>query len=171
MPDDDAAEGLGKIINDFVCQRMGGKFLSWLYLVSLAYISKAMSLTTSAAPIRLILMGCEFLSRIRWTSICHVVMQQYRQQPELMAQGIAIVISLASMTAGGPALAAKTVGTWLLQATINWRVVTQCGAGMALLGALAMKVGVSNPQVQQNAALESSTNIIVGVDEENNRNA
>jgi hypothetical protein len=42
---------------------------------------------------------------------------------------------------------------------------------MALLGALAMKVGVLDPQVQQNAALESSTNRIVGVDEENIQNA
>jgi hypothetical protein len=93
-------KGLGKIINDkiindFVCQRMGGKFLSWLYLVSLAVLSKAMSLTTSAAPICLILMGCEVLSSIRWMSICHVMMQQYRQQPELMVQGIAIIISFA----------------------------------------------------------------------------
>jgi hypothetical protein len=151
--------GFGKIINGFVCQRLGGQRSSWLYLVGLAVLSVAMSLTTSAAPIGLILMGFEFLSSIQWTSICHVMMQQYQQQPELMARGIAI-ISLASTTG---ALAAKTFGACLLQAT-NWRVVTQCGAGVALLGALTMKVGVSDPQVQH--ALEP-TKIIGGAENQN----
>jgi predicted MFS family arabinose efflux permease len=132
--------GFGKIINGFVCQRMGGRRSSWLYLVALAVLSLGMSVTTSAAPIGFILMGYEFLSSIQWTSLCYVMAQKYKKQPELMARGIAI-ISLAS-TLG--ALAAKTFGAALLQAT-NWRVVTQCGAGIALLGAMAMKLGVSEP--------------------------
>jgi hypothetical protein len=110
MPDDDAAEGLGKMINDFVCQRMGGKFLSWwLYLVScLADISKvSMSLTTSAAPIHLL----DFDGvRISFQDSMDVHLSRRDATVstttglELMARG-----SLASMTAG--ALAAKTVGT------------------------------------------------------------
>ena len=144
--------GFGKIINGFVCQKFGGRRSSWLYLVALAILSVCMSLTTSAAPIGLILVGYEFLSSIQWTSLCYVMAQQYKQQPELMARGIAI-ISLASTTG---ALAAKTFGAALLQAT-NWRVVTQFGAGSALLGALAMKIGVSDPQVE--ATVESTDRI------------
>jgi sugar phosphate permease len=148
--------GFGKIINGFVCQRLGGRRSSWLYLVALAVLSVGMSVTTSAAPIGLILMGYEFLSSIQWTSLCYIMTQQYEQQPELMGRGIAI-ISLASTTG---ALAAKTFGAALLSAT-NWRIVTQCGAGSALLGALAMKIGVTDPQVPKDA-LESTNKKIGG---------
>jgi sugar phosphate permease len=144
--------GFGKIINGFVCQSLGGRRSSWLYLVALAFLSVGMSVTTSAAPIGLILMGYEFLSSIQWTSLCYVMSQHYQQQPELMARGIAI-ISLASTTG---ALSAKMFGAALLQAT-NWRIVTQFGAGSALLGALAMKIGVSDPRAQDTS--ESTSRI------------
>jgi sugar phosphate permease len=144
--------GFGKIINGFVCQNLGGRRSSWLYLVALAFLSVGMSVTTSAAPIGLILMGYEFLSSIQWTSLCYVMSQHYQQQPELMARGIAI-ISLASTTG---ALSAKMFGAALLQAT-NWRIVTQFGAGSALLGALAMKIGVSDPRAKD--TLESTSRI------------
>ena len=144
--------GFGKIINGFVCQRIGGRRSSWLYLVALATLSVGMSLTTSAAPIGFFLIAAEFLASIQWTSLCYVMAQQYRQQPELMARGIAI-ISLASTTG---ALFAKTFGAALLQAT-NWRTVTLFGAGSAIIGALTMKLGISDPRAPD--TVESTNSI------------
>jgi len=130
--------GVGKIVNGFVCQRLGGRQASWMYLVGMSALSMAMSMTTSLAPIGMILIGYEFLASIQWTSICDVLDQHYRQKPQLMARGIAL-LSLSS-TLG--ALAAKTIGAGLLQAT-HWRTVCRVGSMAALVGAAAMYLGVS----------------------------
>jgi Major Facilitator Superfamily len=134
--------GVGKLVNGFVCQQMGGRQASWMYLVIMSALSMTMSFTKSLAPIGLLLIGYEFLSSIQWTSICDVLDQHYRQKPQLMARGIAL-LSLSS-TLG--ALAAKTVGAGLLQAT-DWRAVCRFGSLAALLGAAAMYMGVKNEQV------------------------
>jgi hypothetical protein len=143
--------GVGKIVNGFVCQRLGGRRASYIYLVGLSMLCLAMSVTTSLAPIGMLLVGYEFLASIQWTSLCQILDQNYREKPELMARGIAI-LSLASTTG---ALAAKTLGAGLLQAT-NWRTVTRCGALVALLGAVAIKTGVADNAPQRSSHADTS---------------
>jgi hypothetical protein len=128
--------GFGKIINGFVCQSLGGRRSSWIYLLGVALLSLGMAASTSLRPIGMILVGYEFLSSIQWVAICQILSQHYSAKPELMARGIAI-LSLSS-TCG--ALAAKTMGAALLKAT-NWRTVTQFGAVLALVGAAAVYTG------------------------------
>jgi hypothetical protein len=144
--------GCGKIINGFVCQRLGGRRASFIYLLGLAALSMGLSTTSSLAPIGVILVGYEFLSSIQWTSICNVLDQNYRKKPELMARGIAI-LSLSS-TMG--ALFAKTFGAMLLKAT-NWRFVSRCGTGVALLGALSMYFGVSELSTVPSQSTDTSS--------------
>ncbi|KAG7351352.1 major facilitator superfamily transporter [Nitzschia inconspicua] len=129
--------GIGKLVNGFVCQRLGGRQASWLYMTAMSALCLAMSFTKSLAPVGLFLVGFDFLSSIQWTSICDVLDQHYRRNPQLMARGIAL-LSLSS-TLG--ALAAKTIGAVLMQAT-HWRTVCRIGSLAALLGAAAMHLGV-----------------------------
>jgi hypothetical protein len=135
--------GVGKIINGFVCQRLGGRQASWMYLVGLSAMSMTMSMTTSLASIGWVLIGYEFLSSIQWTSICDVLDQHYRQKPELMSRGITL-LSISSVLG---ALAAKTIGAGLLQAT-HWRTVCRFGSLAALLGAGVMYAGVKDGRTQ-----------------------
>jgi sugar phosphate permease len=113
----------------------------------------AMSFAKSLAPIGMLLIGYEFLSSIQWTSICDVLDRHYRQNPQLMARGIAL-LSLSS-TLG--ALAAKTVGAGLLQAT-NWRTVCRFGSLAALLGAAAMHTGVKDNRKRVAVQISVSVN-------------
>ena len=127
---------VGKLVNGFVCQHLGGQRSSWIYLLALSALSLSMSFSRSLAPVGLCLIGFEFLSSIQWTSVCHVLDQNYRTKPQKMAKGIAL-LSLSS-TIG--ALVAKTVGAGMLQAT-NWRTVSRLGSLVALLGASTMYLG------------------------------
>jgi sugar phosphate permease len=145
--------GVGKLVNGFVCQRLGGRRASWIYLLALSGLSMAMSFAKSLAPIGMLLIGYEFLSSIQWTSICDVLDRHYRQNPQLMARGIAL-LSLSS-TLG--ALAAKTVGAGLLQAT-NWRTVCRFGSLAALLGAAAMHTGVKDNRKRVAVQISVSVN-------------
>jgi hypothetical protein len=142
----------GKIINGFVCQRFGGRTASWTYLLALAGVSGAMSVSTGIAAVGSLLMGLEFLSSIQWTSVCHILDTHYRSKPQLMARGIAL-LSLSS-TLG--ALAAKTVGAGLLQAT-NWRTVCRLGSVAAIIGAAAMYLGVDKQSMRGDSTPISAT--------------
>lgn len=150
--------GVGKLVNGFVCQRLGGRRASYLYLMMSSALCMTMSFTKSLAPIWLLLIGYEFLSSIQWTSICDVLDKNYRQKPQLMARGIAL-LSLSS-TLG--ALAAKTVGAGLLQAT-HWRTVCRFGSLAAMVGAAAMYFGVHKEAPRQTvtvAAVGSTEDIV-----------
>mmetsp|Transcript_53760 Transcript_53760/g.60055 ORF Transcript_53760/g.60055 Transcript_53760/m.60055 type:complete len:657 (+) Transcript_53760:187-2157(+) len=127
---------VGKLINGFVCQNLGGQRSSWIYMLVLSALSLAMSFSTSLAPVGLCLIGFEFLTSIQWTAVCHVFDQNYRRMPIEMARGIAL-LSISS-TVG--ALAAKTFGAGMIQAT-NWRTVCRLGSVVALVGASAMYLG------------------------------
>jgi len=127
---------VGKLINGFVCQNLGGQRSSWIYMLVLSALSLAMSFSTSLAPVGLCLIGFEFLTSIQWTAVCHVFDQNYRRKPIEMARGIAL-LSISS-TVG--ALAAKTFGAGMIQAT-NWRTVCRLGSLVALVGASAMYLG------------------------------
>jgi len=127
---------VGKLLNGFVCQRMGGRRSSWVYLVVLAALSLGMSYTHSLASVGLFLVGFDFLASIQWTSNSSVLDQHYGHKPLLKARGL----TLLSISSTVGALAAKTFGAGLLQAT-QWRTVCRAGAGMALVGAAAIYFG------------------------------
>jgi len=127
---------LGKLVNGFVCQRLGGHRSSVVYLAGLSMMSLAMSFSRSLAPIGLCLFGFEFLSSIQWVAISSVLHQHYQKIPRLRSRGITL-LSIAS-TVG--ALSSKTFGSILLRTT-NWRKISRIGAAAALLGATAMYLG------------------------------
>lgn len=132
--------GMGKLVNGFVCQRLGGRQASFLYLLGMSALGLAMSFNKSIGSVGWFLLFLDFLSSIQWTCICNVLDQHYRYKPDLMARGVAL-LGLSS-TAG--ALAAKTVGAGLLRAT-DWRTVCRFGSVVALVGAMAMYGGVKAP--------------------------
>ena len=133
---------IGKVINGFICQRLGGRRASWIYLVGLSTLSCAMSFTQSVGSIGTILMFYEFLSSVQWTSICLVLDDKHNCAPRSIARGVAI-LSLSSYTG---ALAAKTVGAALLDISGCWRSVTRVGSLVGLVGVSAMFFGVSPPE-------------------------
>jgi MFS family permease len=145
---------IGKVINGFVCQRLGGRRASWIYLVGLAVLSCGMSFTQSVRSIGSILMLYEFLSSIQWTSICLVMDDKHKNSPRRIARGVGI-LSLSSYTG---ALAAKTVGAALLNISGCWRSVTRIGSLVALIGASTMYFGIAPPEQRRKLdAAESSS--------------
>lgn len=129
---------IGKIVNGFVCQRLGGRKASWVYLLGLATLSGGLSFTRSLGAVGYILMGYEFLSSIQWTSMCSVLDEVHQGDSASIARGIAIM----SLSSYCGALAAKTVGATLLNLTGNWRHVTRYGVLAAMVGALTMNRGI-----------------------------
>lgn len=128
--------GMGKLVNGFVCQYLGGHRASWIYLLALAALKMAMSFSQSLAPIGMCLVGVDFLSSVQWTSNCAVMMNHYGDNPRKIARGITL-LSLSS-TIG--AMCAKIIGAGLLQAT-EWRTVCRLGSVMALVGSSVMYFG------------------------------
>ena len=135
---------VGKVINGFVCQRLGGRRASWIYLVGLSALSCGMSFTRSVGSIGTILMFYEFLSSVQWTSICLVLDDKHNCAPRSIARGVAS-LSLSSYTG---ALAAKTVGAALLNISGCWRSVTRVGSLVGMIGVFAMFFGISPPDAQ-----------------------
>jgi MFS family permease len=146
---------IGKVINGFVCQRLGGRRASWIYLVGLAVLSCGMSITQSIGSIGAILMFYEFLSSVQWTSICLVLDDKHKNSPRSIARGVAI-LSLSSYTG---ALAAKTVGAALLNSSGCWRSVTRVGSLVALIGASAMYFGISPPDQKRSLVIQNSARV------------
>jgi len=138
---------VGKLVNGFVCQRLGGQRSSWVYMLAMASLSLGMSFSRSLAPIGLFLVGFEFLTSIQWTSNSDVLNRHYRQNPRLMARGM----TLLSVSSTVGALVAKTFGAGLLEAT-HWRTVYRYGALTALVGAAAIYFGgAQKPGLRENA--------------------
>jgi len=127
---------VGKLVNGFVCQYLGGRDSSCVYMLALAGLSLGMSFTRSLAPVGLFLLGFEFLTSIQWTSSSSVLYLHYRQNPRLITRGLAL-LSISSTTG---ALFAKTFGSGLLRAT-QWRTVARFGALMAFIGAMSIYFG------------------------------
>lgn len=143
---------IGKIVNGFVCQRLGGHRASWMYLLGLAALSGGLSFTKSLGAVGFILMGYEFLSSIQWTSMCDVLDREHNGDFAKIARGISIM----SLSSYCGALAAKTVGATLLNLTGNWRHVTRYGVIMAVIGATTMGRGIV-PAPKKSVSTTSST--------------
>ena len=125
--------GIGKLVNGFVCQAMGGSRSSKLYFVGsalaslgLASISLSSSTATTATLLTKVLSphnvgwmvaAIEFCASIQWT-VCSLIMSRYyATQPKLFARGVTI-LSLAS-TSGQ--ILSKITGAFLLQYYLDWR--------------------------------------------------
>lgn len=144
---------IGKVVNGFVAQKLGGRRSSCIYLVALAALSIGLSVTRSLSYIGLIMMGYEFLSSIQWTAMAGVLNEEHEGSPSLIARGIAIM----SLSSYCGALAAKMIGAAMLKSTGCWRTVTRYGALVAVLGSLSMFMGIPNrAHESQSKSIDSS---------------
>jgi len=121
---------VGKCINGFLCQEFGGKPCSVFHLMGTAVCSLFFSMATTPTTLGMAHAGIEFFVSIQWTALSVILAQHYSQDaPSCFSKGIT-TLSLAS-TCGQ--LVAKFGGVSLLQ-TMDWRMVAQLGAVVALLG-------------------------------------
>ncbi len=145
---------VGKLVNGFVCQKLGGQRSSFVYMLMLSALSLGISFTKSLAPVGFFVVGFDFLCSIQWVSICALMDLNYRRKPHMKARGISI-LSVSSVLG---ALFAKTFGSVLLTAT-EWRTVYRVGAMTGLLGAAVMYVCGSAPK----SLFEKNSNIATRV--------
>jgi sugar phosphate permease len=131
--------GLGKFVNGFVCQEMGAKRSSVIYLVGSAVCSVLFSL---ALPHTLgwVYAGIEFFISMQWTALSVVFAQHY----EGNAAGFAAAITVLSLASTCGQLLAKFVGMTLLQ-YFHWRTVARLGAVVALVGSCIVGTFVTEP--------------------------
>jgi len=127
--------GLGKLINGFICQGLGGRFSSSLYLIGMSLSLVLLSLNEQISNFGYILGGLEFCSSMQWTACSLILANHYSQDPAKFAASIA-TLTLAS-TCG--TLTAKAGGTALLHIFNDWRVVARIGASAALAGSLIVR--------------------------------
>lgn len=124
--------GVGKVINGFVCQRLGGRQSASFYLVGMGIFSFLLSINTSAVCVGWILAGLEFCSSMQWTAHSILLVNHYEHRPIRFAAGMT-TLSMAS-TCG--IIMAKVGGPALLQYLPSWRVLARIGAGVAVTGGL-----------------------------------
>jgi MFS family permease len=122
--------GVGKVINGFVCQRLGGRQSASLYLVGMGIFSLLLSVHTSVASVGWILAGIEFCASMQWTAHSILLVNHYEKRPIRFAAGMTTL----SMASSFGIIVAKVGGPALLQYLPNWRVLAQIGAGVAVMG-------------------------------------
>ena len=120
---------VGKSVNGFVCQALGGRLTSRLYFLGLATSSLLLSQCRQSFHGAAIFM-IEFFSSVSWTACTLMLASAYQNSPERFTKGMA-VLSLAS-TLG--ALFTKGAGILMLQ-HFHWRNVCKIAAAIALCGA------------------------------------
>jgi len=131
--------GCGKLINGFVCQGLGGRQSSSLYLIGMALSLLGLSYNVEISKFGYILGGLEFFSSMQWTACSLILANHYSTDPVRFASSIA-TLTLAS-TCG--TLTAKAGGTTLLFLINDWRIVARIGASVALLGSFIIRFLVS----------------------------
>lgn len=124
--------GVGKIINGFVCQGLGGRKSASLYLFGMGLFSFLLSMNRSLAAVGIILAGLEFCASMQWTAHSLLLVNHYEKNPVRFAAGMT-TLSMAS-TAG--IIAAKVGGSAFLQYMPSWRALARIGAGVAVTGGL-----------------------------------
>ena len=120
---------VGKSVNGFVCQALGGRLTSRLYFLGLATSSLLLSQCRQSFHGAAIFM-IEFFSSVSWTACTLMLASAYQNSPERFTKGMT-VLSLAS-TLG--ALFTKGAGILMLQ-HFHWRNVCKVAAAVALCGA------------------------------------
>jgi len=136
--------GVGKLVNGFLVQALGGKSTSWVYLTgTFACLAALTSSRMTIGGLAVCLGALDFFASLQWTAATTVLANHYKGGARL-AQAMT-VLSLSSTTG---ALSAKLGGAALLSGLrLSWRTVSQLGAGLALFAAIVMKFLVSeHPQ-------------------------
>merc|ERR1719491_1497835 len=118
--------GLGKLVNGFICQGLGGRFSSSLYLIGMSLSLVLLSLNEQISNFGYILGGLEFCSSMQWTACSLILANHYSLDPAKFAASIGT-------------LTAKAGGTALLHIFNDWRVVARIGASAALAGSLIVR--------------------------------
>jgi hypothetical protein len=155
--------GMGKMVNGFVCQQLGGPTSSKLYfmgstMASLLYSSITLlpgeataTHTNFLTPHYLgwYIAAIEFFAAIQWT-VCSLFLSiYYANNPALFARGVTI-LSLAST---GGQIATKVLGAMVLQ-HVHWRYVARFSVIIALTG-LIICSWTSRIMTQCNTAAQS----------------
>jgi MFS family permease len=124
--------GVGKVINGFVCQRIGGRQSASLYLVGMGIFSFLLSINTSAAGVGWILAGLEFCASMQWTAHSILLLNHYEHRPIRFAAGMTTL----SMASTFGIILAKVGGPALLHIVPSWRALCRMGAVVAVVGGL-----------------------------------
>ena len=144
--------GIGKFVNGFVCQAFGAQTSSAVYLVGSAVSYLLLSMMPSTASVRPILAAVEFFASLQWTACLVVLTNHYEAQPAKLAAGIGWV-SIAS-TVG--TIAAKLVGSAVLQWIPSWKILARAAVAIALLGAVIVQSSVQEHPVRSRAVQRTS---------------
>eukprot|EP00979_Chaetoceros_neogracilis_P010994 scaffold2640_cov256-Chaetoceros_neogracile.AAC.8 len=119
--------GIGKILNGFVCQALGGRKSGTIYMSGLAVFSVLLSTTYSMHGMAIA--GMEFCASMMWTAMSVLIAEKYESDAARFSAAI-MSLSLASTTG---TLLAKTLGGALLS-KFHWRQVCLLSAAVAFLG-------------------------------------
>jgi MFS family permease len=147
--------GFGKLINGFICQAIGGRALSSLYLLGITACTVLLSLGPTGTSVGWTLAGLEFFVSAQWPSCSLVLSNHFGSNPARFAAAIT-VLSLSS-TAG--TMIGKLGGTVLLPFVPSWRIAARFGASLTLIGAMIMFLLVSeypSTAMQKQARVSSS---------------
>jgi MFS family permease len=117
---------VGKVVNGFVCQAMGGPAaLSW-YMIGMGLASLGVGfIPTTAFSLGLFLAGIEFMASMQWLAHSSILSVAFSGN----ALGLARSISLLSLGGTAGTITAKLLGAILLQNNTGWR-------SLAILGGL-----------------------------------
>jgi MFS family permease len=121
--------GMGKVVNGFVCQRMGARKSAFLYFLGMGVFSFLLSINTSAAAVGWILAGVEFCASMQWTAHLILLVNHYENSPIRFAAGMTVL----SMASAFGILLAKIGGPTLLH-YVSWRTLARFGACVAVMG-------------------------------------
>lgn len=119
--------GIGKVVNGFVCQSLGGRKSGMLYLLGLSAFSFMLATTNSLHGFAIA--GMEFCASMMWTAMTVLFSEKYESDAARFSSGI-MTLSLASTTG---TLMAKFLGGLLLS-QFHWRQVCLLSAFVAALG-------------------------------------
>jgi len=145
---------LGKFINGFVCQSVGGRRSTSVYLVALTGFTFFFSTATSVQEIAMANTAMEFCSSILWTAFSSIFATHYESDGESFAQGMT-ALSLSS-TIG--ALTTKIVLSILLK-VLHWRTVARISSLCALLALAMVQLGVTDSRTSKVAPQGDSLTI------------
>jgi MFS family permease len=124
--------GMGKVINGFVCQRVGARQSAFFYFMVMGAFSLLFSLNKSAAAAGWILAGVEFCASMQWTAHLILLVNHYENSPIRFAAGLTKLC----MASTFGILLAKIGGPTLLLYVSSWRTLARLGACVAVTGGL-----------------------------------
>ena len=123
--------GVGKLVNGYVCQSLGGGKAMSIYMACIAVASLWFSFNQSTFLFVWILASMEFLLSMQWSACSAVLADHFEGKPSAFAESITI---LSFMCMAG-VLVGKMGGAALLSVLGSWKAVARCGALVSLCGA------------------------------------